>query len=192
MGVPRVTPGTDPADGHLPALTAAVHALHEVVRGHPEGGRRPGQDPPALARIATRFGLSPFEADLLLLCAGVEIDPGLARSCGEARGLDDGALPTFGLAMAVLPGPHWSAIGPAGPLRRWRMIEIGPGDILADSPLRVAERVLLELVGAPQLDHQLTPFAEPARPPAELAASHRRVADRSPRSGRAATRSPRR
>jgi hypothetical protein len=183
MGVPRVTPGTDPPEDHLPALTAAVRALRGVVQGNPDGDG-PVQGPPSLVRIAARFGLSRFEADLLLLCAGVELDPDLARWCGEARGLSGGALPTFGLAKAVLPGSHWSAIGPGGPLRRWRMLEVGPGDILTDSPLRISERVLLQLAGAPQLDHQLVPFAEPARPPGGqagaadgLAASHRRVAE---------------
>jgi len=180
MGVPRVTPGTE-----LSTLTAAVRVLHDVVRGQPGGDQPLAADtPPALARIVARFGLSPFEADLLLLCAGVEVDAAVARFCAEARGLPGGALPTFGLAAAVLPGSHWSAIGPDRPLRRWRMIEIGPGDLLSDSPLRISERVLLQLVGAPQLDHQLVPFVGPAGPPGDraevtggLAASHRWVAE---------------
>lgn len=178
MGVSCVTPSTD-----LSTLTEAVRVLHDVIRGQADGDRPLSRRTPgALARIEARFGLSSFEADLLLLCAGVEIDPAVARFCGEARGLAGGALPTFGLATTVLSGSHWSAIGPDGPLRRWRMVEIGPGDILSESPLRISERVLLQLVGAPQLDHQLVPFAEPARPPGDPvaagpAASHQRVAE---------------
>jgi len=158
MGVPPLTPRTEP----LEALLTGVRALREI-------------DSSSTARAAARFGLSSFETDLLLLCAGVELDQALARACGEARGLSGAALPTFGLARAALPGPHWSAIGPQGPLRRWRMVEVGPGDLLTDSPLRIAERVLLQLVGEAQLDHQLIPFVEPARP-AGLAESQRRVA----------------
>jgi ATPase family protein associated with various cellular activities (AAA)/winged helix domain-containing protein len=180
MGAPSVTPATDPpADLDLTALTSAVHTLREVLRGRRPTGL-PVDSPPSLARIEARFGLTPFEASLLLLCAGVELDPELARWCGEARGYDGGALPTFGLAASALPGPHWSAIGPEGPLRRWRMVEIGPGDVLADSSLRISERVLLQLVGAPQLDHQLVPFVQailPAVGPDALAASQRQVAE---------------
>jgi hypothetical protein len=42
--------------------------------------------PPAIDAIAVTFGLSSFERDVLLLCAGVELDTGFATSCAAAQG----------------------------------------------------------------------------------------------------------
>ena len=39
--------------------------------------------PPALDGIAEGFGLSDFERDMLLLCAGVELDTAVASACAE-------------------------------------------------------------------------------------------------------------
>ena len=70
--------------------------------------------------------------------------------------------PTFGLALGSLPDAHWGAAAPGSPLRRWRLIEVGAGP-LASSPLRISERCLFELVGTPQLDHDLDAVLEPVR-----------------------------
>ncbi|HWF05881.1 MAG TPA: ATP-binding protein, partial [Candidatus Angelobacter sp.] len=40
---------------------------------------------PAIVRLVELFGLSPFERDLLLLCAGVEMDSELAARCAEGQ-----------------------------------------------------------------------------------------------------------
>src|SRR6266498_3659797 len=53
----------------------------------------------------------------------------------------------FGLALAALPGAHWSALSPTGPLRRWRLIEVGEGPSLVASPLRLDERILHFVAG---------------------------------------------
>jgi hypothetical protein len=165
----------------LSDLMTRVHALRDLLHRHVEQLDGPdakhGDDlPPSLARIAENFGLTPFETDLLLLSAGVELDPELAFLCGRARGVESGALPTFGLALAVLPGGHWSAIGPGGPLRYWQLLDVGPSDILAASPLRVDERILLELTGSPQLDRRLSGHLDAVPRPAPLIESHHRLA----------------
>src|SRR5689334_3921144 len=71
--------------------------------------------PAAIDDVTAAFGLSPFERDVLLLCAGIEMDSGLAARCAsvEAPGR---AFPTFALALARLADPHWSALTPIGPL----------------------------------------------------------------------------
>ena len=84
-------------------------------------------DPPALETVASVFGLTAFERAVLVLCAGVELEAGLARLCGTG--------PTFGLALGSLPGAHWSAAAPGAPLRRWRLVEVGAGATLMSSPL---------------------------------------------------------
>ena len=74
------------------------------------------------------FGLSAFERDLLLLCAGRRDGRrprrAVRRSAAAGRG---GRGPTFGLALAALAEPHWSALAPVRPLRRWRLIEVDDG-----------------------------------------------------------------
>ena len=80
---------------------------------------RVAMKPPAcIDRLAELFNLSGFERNVLLLCAGVEMDSELAGLCGEAQGRPPRA--TFGLAMAILPEPHWSALGGSRSLRRFR------------------------------------------------------------------------
>ena len=80
------------------------------------------------------------------------------------------AYPTFSLALAALPEAHWSALTPAGPLRRWRLIEVGAGDTLINSQLRIDERVLHYLTGVSYLDARLQGLIESLPPPADAAA----------------------
>ena len=79
--------------------------------------------PPVLDGLRAAFGLSDFESDLLLLCAGCELDASFAELVASTQ--RRGTAPTFGLALAALPGAHWSALTPGGPLRRWRLLELG-------------------------------------------------------------------
>jgi hypothetical protein len=94
--------------------------------------------PAAIDRLTELFNLSGFERAVLLLCAGVEMDSELAGLCGEAQGRPPRA--TFGLTMALLPDPHWSALGSARPLRHFRMIELDGGAGLTSAPLHLDER----------------------------------------------------
>ena len=128
--------------------------------------------PPALEALCAAFGLTPFERDLLLMCAGMELDSAFAALYANAQGDPRRAYPTFGLALAALPGAHWSALTPAAPLRYWRLVEVETGDTLTTSPLRIDERVLHYLAGAPYLDERLRGLVEPAGVPGELPPSH--------------------
>lgn len=129
----------------------------------------------ALDALSASFGLSPFERDVLLLCAGIELDASMAALCASARGDPARGDPTFGLALAALPGAHWSAIVPAAPLRRWRLIQVGHGGALTDSPLRIDERVLHYLAGVQHLDERLADLVDTVPVPAELPDSQRAV-----------------
>ncbi len=123
------------------------------------------------------FGLSSFERALLLLCAGVELDSTLGELCSQIQG---SAAPTLALALGCLPDPHWSALTPAAPLRHWQLIEVGPGDTLMGSPLRIDERILHGLGGIHGLDSSLhpliTPLGDPRTPPPPLLPSHQGLA----------------
>jgi ATP-dependent 26S proteasome regulatory subunit len=141
----------------------------------PPEAERPISPPPAIDTLCELFNLSPFERALLLLCAGVELDGSLAALCAEAHGDPGRAYPTFSLALAALPGAHWDAITPTGALRRWRLIEIGPGAALTLSPLRASEQVVHFLAGVQEFDERLLRLLEPVRP-SELAPSHQGLA----------------
>src|SRR5207244_4953216 len=69
----------------------------------------------ALDNLCAAFRLSPFERDVLLLCAGIELDSTFPARCATAQGGTRRAYPTFSLALAVLPEAHWSAIVPTAP-----------------------------------------------------------------------------
>ena len=108
--------------------------------------------PPAIERITQAFGLSPFERNLLLLCAGLELDSKLAQLCGQLGGATRQPHVTFSLAMAALGDAHWSALTPTAPLRYWRMLELGAGESLTHLSLRLDETILHYLAGIPSLD----------------------------------------
>src|SRR5207237_5877040 len=129
---------------------------------------------PALGILCATFALSRFERDLILLCAGIELDSTFAPLCAAAQGDPSRTYPTFSLALAALPDAHWSALSPEGPLRRWRLIEIGAGPAFTVAPLRIEERVLHYLTGISHLDERLAGMVEPIAPAAaaDLAPSH--------------------
>jgi ATPase family associated with various cellular activities (AAA) len=134
--------------------------------------------PPALESLAEVFGLTLFERDLLLLCAGVELDSYFAACCAAAQDDPRRSYPTFGLALAVLPAAHWSAITPAAPRRHWRLVEVGTGDALTTSPLRIDERALHYVAGIDHLDERLQGLVEPLGAPRSLPPSQSAVVGR--------------
>jgi len=129
----------------------------------------------ALDRLVALFDLSPFERDVLLLCAGMELDGRFPDLCAAAQP-SGRPQPTFSLALAALPAAHWSALTPDGPLRQWQLIEIDGGPTLTHSALRLDERILHELTGAPALDERLASFVYPLPATADLVPSHQAIA----------------
>ena len=129
--------------------------------------------PAALQTLCAMFGLSAFERNVLLLCAGIELDSTFAALCAEAQGDPARAFPSFSLAMAALPEAHWSAMSPASPLRYWRLIEVGSGPVLTRSQLRIDERILNYLTGVQHIDDRLTAFIAPLYRAGELVPSHK-------------------
>ena len=135
----------------------------------------------ALDALCEAFGLSAFERSVLVLCAGMELESAFAVRCAAAHGDARRAYPTFGLALAALPEPHWSALTPVAPLRRWKLIDIAAGESLTQGALRIDERVLHYLAGVPYLDQRLHGVIEPvaapdALPPSQAAVARRIVA----------------
>jgi hypothetical protein len=131
--------------------------------------------PAAIDVLATSFGLSPFERDLLLLCAGVEMDADLAQLCGNVQGHPQRAYVTFGLALSRLEASHWSALTPVGPLRRWRLLEVDESAGLTGGRLRIDERILHYLAGVNYLDTRLRSLLRLRPPVTAMAGAHRQV-----------------
>lgn len=135
--------------------------------------------PPTLDRVCKEFNLSAFERDVLLLCAGVELDPEFNEICSRDPQYQHLLQPTFHTALANLADAHWAVITPASPLRFWRLIEVDRRDqTLANSPLRLDERVLHYLVGADYLDERLSNFFQLLRAPKTMPPSYRQHAER--------------
>jgi hypothetical protein len=132
-------------------------------------------------RLVELFALSDFERDILLLCAGVEMDSALAALCGEAQGFPQRTFATFGLAAALLPEPHWSALEPSRPLRRFRLVDVESNHGLTSAPLRIDERILHYLAGVNRLDVRLQPLLQIDHVPEWIAADHQAVADQAVR-----------
>jgi len=181
MNAPTL-PRPDWTSANQGLLVAEFAWLKARLRGEDETTARTMVDdahaqleiPAAIDTLAERFGLSGFERDVLLLVAGIEMDSELATLCagiGEAQR----PWPSFGLAMAVLPDPHWSALTPNRPLRQWRLIEPADETSLTSTRLRMDERVLHYIAGLTYLDARLQPVMRPLDEPSAMAASHRAV-----------------
>ncbi|MCX6046905.1 MAG: ATP-binding protein, partial [Chloroflexi bacterium] len=151
----------------------------------PEGNQQPSLAsiaatmtlPPALETLCVNFGLSAFERDLLLCCAGLELDSAFAPLYAAIQGDPQRPYPTFSLALAILPEAHWSALTPGAPLRRWRLLDLGAGNTLTTSPLRIDERVLHYLAGIQQLDDRLAGLVDRLEPDNKLVPTHAQLAE---------------
>jgi hypothetical protein len=171
----------------LAAAVARVRAALEahIARAEAGGARTPpetsGGEPPedsALGVLCSTFDLSPFERDVLVLCAGIELDATFAPLCGRTQGDPQKTWPTFGLALAALPAAEWEALAPSAALRHWRLVEMGPGPALTASPLRIDERILHFLVGVETRDERLAGLVSPVTEVGDLVGSHREIAQR--------------
>ena len=127
--------------------------------------------PPALDQLVDLFDLSPFEQDILLLCAAMDFDSRTPALCAAVQGDERSAFPTFNLALSALPNAHWSAFTPEGALRAWQLIELEGGRTLTHSPLRIDERILHYLAGSSTMDERLAQLLLPLSPVEELAPS---------------------
>jgi AAA+ superfamily predicted ATPase len=137
---------------------------------------------PALDSLCRAFGLTDFERQVLMLCAGSELDADIGSLCGLALGDPQRGYPTFGLALAAFPGAHWSALLPESALRRWRLIEYvaggSPGAPITTRPLRIDERTLHLLTGLDRIDERLAVVAKPIVIEYDIVPTHRDIADR--------------
>jgi AAA+ superfamily predicted ATPase len=151
-------------DAELQAATDAVQHIRQALTG-----------PTPLDVLCAVFDLSPFERDLVLLCAGVELDHGIASLCTELQG---DRAPTFALALAALPHAAWGPLSSDAPLRCWHLVELGAGSTLATRRLRIDEYALHFLLGLDAVDERLSGLFEPVEEPHVTTPSQRAAAER--------------
>ena len=177
---------TDWTTANQRLLSAEFARIKDRLRGEDEAAtqariaqcRLELDEPPAIDQLVERFGLSGFERDILLLAAGVEMDSEITALCGAAAGHEQRPRATFGLAMAVLADPHWSALTPVRPLRLYRMLEVPEDTALVTARLRMDERVLHFLAGIGFLDTRLQPLMERVSQPDLMAQEQQQTAQR--------------
>ena len=125
--------------------------------------------PFALELLSRCFGLTDFEQNLLLLCAGMELDGQWPKLCQASSG---NPYPTFRLALSLFESANWGSLTPSAALRRHQLIEIDGGNALVASPLRIDERILHYLTGVQYLDQRLQPFMHTVKASGLLVPSH--------------------
>jgi vesicle-fusing ATPase len=161
-------------------VVAQIARIRSLLAAREAGGELPAESGDAtphepLRRLVDRLGLSPFERDVVLLAAAVELDGEVAALVARAGGGDP--RPTFALALTVLPEPHWDCLVPQRPLRRWHLLDLGPGATLANRPLTIDEDVLHWVTGLADGDEGLEGLCEPQQTGFALTASQLALAD---------------
>ncbi len=142
------------------ALSGELNWLRHLLENAAHGGvdgvmEKPEATAAILDFVAGQFQLSDFERALLLLCAGVELEADFAHLCAVAQDDARSDYPTFSLALAVLPGAHWSALSPQAPLRYWHLLNLDDPSRISISRLSIDERLLHFLVGVQSFDTRL-------------------------------------
>ena len=153
----NVPPAGPPDPPQLPSIS-----IEAVVEAREAMAQAVSEDfPPALHILAQRFGFSPFEREILLLCVGMELDPSMAEKCAQIDPVH--SYPTYSLALTLFDDPSWDALSPDRPLRYWRLLEINqPANTpLTTAGLRLDERILNFIKGLNYVDDRLAPYITP-------------------------------
>lgn len=161
----------------LEGLLAEVESrLRDAARGEPQAAPIPGMlDVGTFARLVRRCELTPFEAQVVLLGAAMQLQASVPTLCAEVAGDDAARFPSFAVALQTFGDGHWDALLPGAPLRRLELVELGEGPVLTARPLHLPERVLHALLGHQELDPRVARRVHRLARPTECPPRHRRV-----------------
>jgi hypothetical protein len=161
-------------------LVAELAKLHQTIICYTEQGdsyKPVSENTPqnrsgnSLDLLTYHFQLSNFERQLLLLCVGMELDPGFAELCAKAQGNSNKCYPNLHLALSLFSG-NWSALAPDASLIYWHLLKVEEGFCLADSPMRLTQWTLFFLTGQPSLDYRLLHILNPIKQKGLLPSSY--------------------
>ena len=172
-----------PAETSRHSLGDDIAAVRACLDGLAAGGHEaPPFEPTAetLHSVRSAFALSPFETNLLLLAAAVELDADVASLCNGLQQPNGGGGASFALASRVFEGPHWSALLPSAPLRYWRLLDLDSrrDGSLSHARLLIGERTLHHLLGLVYLDDSLHALLSAVHAAGDLWPVHRDAAGR--------------
>lgn len=159
-------------EGEGGQLDSGDDKLAELENQYERARQELSQQAP-LDTLCSVFGLTEAERDIIILCAGAELDTQIVDLCTAIQGVPS---PTFGLVLRALPSASWGPLAASSPLRRWQIIDLGPGATLASRALRLDESILHFLLGVHSMDERLLGFFEPLKPRNLLSPSLRRTA----------------
>lgn len=151
-------------------------AVEDAARLEP-GPPAPGPNLP-LARLASSFGLTDFETDIVFLCAAMELNTGMGALCAAAQHDSGREHPTFALAMQLFDSPAWDAMSPDGPLRHWPLVNVGAQGPITVARLTADERVVNFIKGLNHVDGRLGSLLVLVPAPATLPPSQTDIAVR--------------
>lgn len=123
-----------------------------------------------MATLCDRFRLSTFERQIIVLCAGCELDPQIAELCQQLNG---NPRPTLGLALRCFPG-HSGALKPDAALRYFDFIQFAADQgTFLHRPLVISDWLLFYLTGTGQREPGLNGCLQPRTSQPPVLASHR-------------------
>jgi AAA+ superfamily predicted ATPase len=161
-------------------LLTCMEQTKAFLKGHPSKSDHKlepepfwdGEPLPAIEHVCQTFSLSSFERRVLLLCAAEELDSEVSGLCAVAHGNQNASYPTFSIALAAFPDPHWSALSPTAPLRLFKLVSLLglPQVPITRCQLRIEERVLHYLTGISYVERSLHGLVEHIRYDTDAAA----------------------
>ncbi|NEO85279.1 MAG: AAA family ATPase [Spirulina sp. SIO3F2] len=154
---------------NIQGLYQSIHWTRSLLAAKLEGTQESflwdGDDippePSQLKALSQLFNLTEFEEQVILLCAGVAIDPQFNQLCAQLNGNEKSPYPTLALALATLPDAEWRILSPQSPLNHWQLIDIAPHHTPTQAPISLDRRILCYLLGEPAFDEKLSDFIEP-------------------------------
>ncbi|MEJ2003728.1 MAG: ATP-binding protein [Cyclobacteriaceae bacterium] len=156
------------------AYEEMAHNLGEDLKIHDETGMPVPEtvgdrdDPDRMSNLEVlvqSFGLNPFERNILLICAGVQVKDKYGKLVSRWQENSESVHPGFGLMLKGLSDPNWAAISSGSPLFRWNLMHMSADSVLVNSSLKIDESVLHYLLGIHQLSKSLEPFVSAVKIP---------------------------
>lgn len=149
-------------EGPARELSEAIERMQAELAAQSEGLATQGR-PASFDVLCTVFNLNPFERDVLMLCAGVSIDPALARICAYVNddvGLNFATVP-LALSLFCLHEDHVlagrRAFTPEATLRRYSLVTAQS----RTGALHVDDRVVDYLHGNNRFDERIAELWQP-------------------------------
>jgi AAA+ superfamily predicted ATPase len=153
----RSEAGGAPGATELDAIVAVLRSDYDLDGGAAHGPAIDPDERDVLAGVGEVFGLDPVDAGLLTIAVAADLDANLGMAFGLLRGLTGPARPSVALALELSGIPTLAAegfdrLGPDGPLRRHRLVEVLGTEPWLGRQLRVPDPVAAFLAGSESAD----------------------------------------